>query len=1095
MAYNMVGSAVSCWLITSFVSFSLLWTTFQWYLDSESNRCVLTQMLEIPEFQEIYVDCQRKCYSNYRLYRYQEGSRFRPGQSNVPVLFVTGSQGSFKTIRSLATTIYNFVPDNSPLDYYSVDLNEEQSALNGEIVERQTDFVNQVIDTITLMYFKKATSPKQVILIGHSVGAVVIFNLLSSRWNLNQTKVKLVISLAGPIRQPVILPDRFMAQIYHRMHNYFHQISQIPDYPLVIISITGGSRDRLVPDVLGNIDQDYPGLNSLSLTSSAVQHVWASCDHRCILWCLQLMQALDKCLLEHKFMPNDPTLRLNAFSNLLITKPLITDADLNNDVGVNNLEALRSKTSYLIPSHMSWLDKTNQRNTIMRFNLPYNGLLVKLGPFFEDPQQSVLLLVSNAPYNWLHLCIETNSGNEKHCDFITQITSKYITWIPDPLTGNSIAAGLITLSILESLQLVNSSLVYKAKFYLVVSSSPDPFWNSMTIYVDTFSKTSERIHFDLPKYSTLWSFLSPNLLTNLTPRTSGSFHRFYLPHTKYYLSASTITPILIIKRHSCTADEKFMGMITMNALWCNYFHYVAIEDTKTEISLQLPVSHLSLVNYTKESRSFIDLYLDPNCAYELSIHYSLINWYSQLFRLHCTHFGGLLCGHLLLSMILLTMRLIKINDDNYSDYPRRSLRVNEVYCHLAVIIIHFISFQLFYLPFSEWIELQQSGQLGLRLVNTLQTPAAVVHFPYIELILAHLPFLIISIPWAFLIPVGNYLLDGFFLFLSQMINRNYSEKRNDKTVSSSPTLLMIMTMLCILLIGWIICESLAVLLLSLLLLINNCSFCRQNHINSEAVKFFSSCHFMNVQGNIVCTDEEKQKSASHHANTDHSYSNIKKLKGTPSSVEFKRKNYAILFYLLKWRTFILLVLISLLMLDDWISFVVRIKESYFSLSGVLYSYTLMMHSSRLIPSTLILLCTSIWLLQFDLVRVHSSSSTSPSFRWSLSSSLVCIRKKNTAVDTITNDSNNNNNGNNSNNSNINNDNNVKQIYYFFIFSCKIIAVCLLFSIFNLAISLYRIVQLTVLSLECIALILWFSYRSYHPSSSSCEYVHKVKKMC
>ncbi|CAH8864121.1 unnamed protein product [Trichobilharzia szidati] len=790
-------------------------------------------------------------------------------------------------------------------------------------------------------------------------------------------------------------------------------------------------------------------------------------------------------------MPNDPTLRLNAFSNLLITKPLIMDTHLSNNVGVNNLEVLNSETSYLIPSHMSWLDKTNQGNTVMRFNLPYNGLLVKLGPFFEDPRQSVLLLVSNAPHNWLHLCIKTNNDNEKHCDFITSITSKWITWIPDPLTGNSIAASLITLSILESLQLVNSSLVYKAKFYLVVSSSPDPFWNSMTVYVDTFSKTSERIHSDLPKYSTLWSFLSPILLTNLTPKTSGSFHRFYLPHTKYYLSTSTITPILIIKRHSCTADERFMGMITMNALWCNYFHYVAIEDTKTEISLQLPVSHLSVVNYTKESPSFIDLYLDPNCAYELSIHYSLINWYSQLVRLHCTHFGGLLCGHLLLSMILLTMRLIKINDDNYSDYPRRSLQVNEIYCHLAVIIIHFISFQLFHLPFSEWIELQQSGQLGLCLINTLQTPAAFVHFPYVEVILAHLPFLIISIPWAFLIPVGSYLLDGFFLFLSQMINRNYSEKPNDKTVSSSPTLLMVMTMLCILLIGWIICESLAVLLLSLLLLINNCSFCRQNRINSEAVKFF------NVPGNIVSTNEEKQKSANHHANTDHSYANIKKLKGTPSSVEYKRKNYATLFYLLKWRAFILLVLISLLMLDDWISLFVRVKESYFSLSGVLYSYTPMMHSSRLIPSTLILLCTSVWLLQFDLVRVHSSSSTSPSFRWSLSSSalltssLVCILKKNAAVDTITNDSNNNN----SNSNTSNDDNNIKQIYYFFMFSCKIIAVCLLFGVFNLAISLYRIVQLTVLSLECIALILWFSYRSYHPNSSSYEYVHKVKKMC
>lgn len=44
----------------------------------------------------------------------------------------------------------------------------------------------------------------------------------------------------------VILPDRSMAQIYQRIHNYLDEISNIPNYPLVIISITGGSRDRIV---------------------------------------------------------------------------------------------------------------------------------------------------------------------------------------------------------------------------------------------------------------------------------------------------------------------------------------------------------------------------------------------------------------------------------------------------------------------------------------------------------------------------------------------------------------------------------------------------------------------------------------------------------------------------------------------------------------------------------------------------------------------------------------------------------------------------------------------------------------------------------
>ncbi|VDP01526.1 unnamed protein product, partial [Schistosoma margrebowiei] len=63
-------------------------------------------------------------------------------------------------------------------------------------------FVDKAIDTILGTYANRPNPPEHIVLIGHSVGSVVIFNLLSSRWSITQTKVKLVLSLAGPIYQP-----------------------------------------------------------------------------------------------------------------------------------------------------------------------------------------------------------------------------------------------------------------------------------------------------------------------------------------------------------------------------------------------------------------------------------------------------------------------------------------------------------------------------------------------------------------------------------------------------------------------------------------------------------------------------------------------------------------------------------------------------------------------------------------------------------------------------------------------------------------------------------------------------------------------------
>ncbi|CAH8598373.1 unnamed protein product [Schistosoma guineensis] len=1076
MGYHTIGKTLY-FSINLCLVLLLLWSGVHWYTDSESNRCILTRMMGFPEYEEVNVDCQRKCYVGYALYQYREGSRFRyftkfynayfrSGLYNSPVLFITGSQGSFKTVRSLATTVYNFAQYSSSLDYYSVDFNEEPSALSGEIIERQTDFVDKAIDTILRTYANRPNPPEHIVLIGHSVGSVVIFNLLSSRWSITQTKVKLVLSLAGPIYQPVILPDRSMAQIYQRIHNYLDDISNIPNYPLVIISITGGSRDRIIPDVLGNIDQAYPVLNSLSLSTSAIQHVWASCDHRCILWCLQLMLVLNKGLLVHNSLSSDPISRLNVFRNLLITRPLLSyTIHYDHD----NYQESNFKLSQIISSDMFWIDKTNQLNSIMNFYVPYNGLLVKFGPFFFNSEQHILILVTNAPDDWLHLCIEINHTSNKHCDYFVPIPSSLVTWLPDPLTGRSIAAGLITLPMLQklnvfhslSLPLTNQDSIDELKLYLVISSGINPFWDNMTILFDTFDNATERIHSNLPYYPSISSYFGENSIITFNPNITGIFHRFYLPNKNYYLSSSTIGPNLLIKRTNCSADKRFMGMVTLNTIWCNYFHYVTIENDKTEVSFQLPISSISFSNYLKESPSFIDFYLDPNCVYEVSFYYSLISWFSQLIRLHCTHFGGLLCGHLVLSLVILTFRLISFNENHFLPISHHNFLsiIREIYYHQGVVLIHFLSFQLISLPYSEWIELQQIGQLGLRFIHTIKILSFIDFSNNLILILNHLPLLIISIPYGFIIPLLNVIIDKGFLFLlslsssssssSQFIHRNnYSiMKHNDNFISSS-TWIMNVSTLFILSIAWLLTESLAVLLLSLLLLINNILFDQQNYIK-----------------NI-------QKSLCNHNHNHNPF--IQLINNNNDNNQYQIIKYQLkLYYLIKCRLFILLLIINLLMLNDWILFIERIQLlDYYNISSFFLHYSSILQFHHIISNTFILLCTSIWLLQFGIVHIIQSSSSSSSCSSSSSSSSPSPSSSSQSSSLLLFY------GCHSNKHfNINTNNNFP-LYKFLIFCCQFIIICLLFNLFNLARSFHKMIQFTIFSLECISLMLWFSCKSY-----------------
>lgn len=68
---------------------------------------------------------------------------------------------------SLRKTLNSHTPFH--FDYFSVDLNEEYSALFGGVLSDQRDFVHHCLHRILELYQNNANKPTSVILIGHSM--------------------------------------------------------------------------------------------------------------------------------------------------------------------------------------------------------------------------------------------------------------------------------------------------------------------------------------------------------------------------------------------------------------------------------------------------------------------------------------------------------------------------------------------------------------------------------------------------------------------------------------------------------------------------------------------------------------------------------------------------------------------------------------------------------------------------------------------------------------------------------------------------------------------------------------------------------------
>lgn len=92
-------------------------------------------------------------------------------------LYITFTNEIFFPVRSLASvSLRKTLNSHTPFhfDYFTVDLNEEYSALFGGVLKDQREFVHHSLHRILELYRNNANKPSSVILIGHSMVCNVV---------------------------------------------------------------------------------------------------------------------------------------------------------------------------------------------------------------------------------------------------------------------------------------------------------------------------------------------------------------------------------------------------------------------------------------------------------------------------------------------------------------------------------------------------------------------------------------------------------------------------------------------------------------------------------------------------------------------------------------------------------------------------------------------------------------------------------------------------------------------------------------------------------------------------------------------------------
>lgn len=241
----------------------------------------------------------------------------------VPVLFIPGNAGSYKQVRALGSEAahhyHNVLRHDTgaskagkrPLDFFTVDFNEDFSAFHGQTLLDQAEYLNDAITYILSLYHTPGRSnrdadlpdPTSVIIVGHSMGGIVARTMVTMP-NYQHNSINTIITLSAPHARPPVAFDGDIVRMYKGVNDYWRRsysqkwANDNPLWHVTLISIAGGGLDTVVPSDYASLSSLVPETHGFTVFTASMPKVWTGMDHQAIAWCDQVRKSIVRALYD-----------------------------------------------------------------------------------------------------------------------------------------------------------------------------------------------------------------------------------------------------------------------------------------------------------------------------------------------------------------------------------------------------------------------------------------------------------------------------------------------------------------------------------------------------------------------------------------------------------------------------------------------------------------------------------------------------------------------------------------------------------------------------------------------------------------------------
>ena len=313
-------------LATSISAIVLLLTIIHSFLNRQQDPkgCQMSYMMpSFARFSDFDTEYTRFA-SKYSLYLYREGGVDEDTRvKGIPVLFIPGNAGSYKQVRPVAAEAARYFHDvlrndpealaggKRPLDFFTVDFNEELIAFHGQTLLDQAEYLNEAVAYILALYHQPQRSvrepglpdPKSVIILGHSMGGVVARAMLRIP-NYQENTINTIMTLSAPHARPPISFDPAMVETYNDVNTFWRDsysgliAGRNPLENVVLVSVAGGGLDTMIPSEYTSLTSLVPDTHGFTVFTSSIPNVWTGMDHLAIMWCDQFRKALVRAIFD-----------------------------------------------------------------------------------------------------------------------------------------------------------------------------------------------------------------------------------------------------------------------------------------------------------------------------------------------------------------------------------------------------------------------------------------------------------------------------------------------------------------------------------------------------------------------------------------------------------------------------------------------------------------------------------------------------------------------------------------------------------------------------------------------------------------------------